>query len=228
MSVLKKKINKYIDIHVLFLLPLLSQLFHRHGCSYNKWSQDVSRSWFLISCKALSSSSPPKNHSPQCKMHQGQRNVTSTKINKSLFLLSCLFQETKILHYLVYSLFGLPRDLPSCQSRYNTSATLHSGDTEWGKLFNILSAALDVRHSSIFSLFITPFHLLLRSFYRYSDWKSRTAKSLSAITEGIKLTKHDYLLVLKITLNEIRTSTWNLKNSTVKDTNRPTPKWLFV
>lgn len=97
-----------------------------------------------------------ENHSVQCKIHQGQRHDdTSTTINKSLLLLGFFLEETKIIHYPAYSLYTLPRSLPSCQSQYNTAPTLPSRDITEGKLFNNLSAAVDTRHFSTLSLFIT-------------------------------------------------------------------------
>lgn len=90
---------------------------------------------------------------------------------KANHLVVCYFQPHlgrktyAVEHNIIDMLLWLPARSQNCQSWSSTSARRLSRDITQGKSFNILSAAVDRRHFSLVSLFITSFHLFLRSFY---------------------------------------------------------------
>lgn len=109
------------------------------------------------------------SNSKQIKLQLELRRVFNfLKANHSVI---CYFQPHlrrktyAIEHNIIDILLWLPARSQSCQSWSGTSARRLSRDITQGKSFNILSAAVDRRHFSLVSLFITSFHLFLRSFY---------------------------------------------------------------
>lgn len=109
------------------------------------------------------------SNSKQIKLQLGLRRMFN--FLKAHHSVVCYFQPRlarktyAIEHNIIDILLWLPARSQSCQSWSRRSARWFSRDITQGKSFNILSAAVDRRHFSLVSLFITSFHLFLRSFY---------------------------------------------------------------